>query len=55
MMLGILIHESMWYVTRLNYPVDPSISYIFDILTYLIHSFRMQLFFILSGFFTSLK
>jgi fucose 4-O-acetylase-like acetyltransferase len=35
-------------------PLDDSRSYLFDIIMHFIHSFRMPLFFVLAGFFTSL-
>jgi len=58
MMLGIVLHASQWYVTEppggLPVPLDTSRSYLFDILLHFIHSFRMPLFFVLAGFFTSL-
>lgn len=58
MMLGIVLHGSQWYVTEppggLPIPGDPSTSYVFDLLLHFIHSFRMPLFFVLAGFFTSL-
>jgi glucan biosynthesis protein C len=58
MMLGIVLHGSQWYVTEapggLPIPTDPSTHYIFDLLVHFIHSFRMPLFMVLAGFFTSL-
>ncbi|MFT7244505.1 MAG: glucan biosynthesis protein C [Candidatus Azotimanducaceae bacterium] len=58
MMLGIVLHASQWYVTEppggLPVPLDTSRSYLFDITLHFIHSFRMPLFFVLAGFFTSL-
>ena len=58
MMLGIVLHASQWYVTEppggLPMPLDDSRSYLFDIIMHFIHSFRMPLFFVLAGFFTSL-
>ena len=56
MMLGVVIHGSAWYMSEPLYgsSADPSTSYLFDIVVLFIHSFRMQLFFILAGFFTSL-
>jgi len=58
MMLGIVLHGSQWYLTEspggLPIPSDPSTHYIFDLLVHFIHSFRMPLFFVLAGFFTSL-
>jgi fucose 4-O-acetylase-like acetyltransferase len=35
-------------------PTDPSTHYIFDLLVHFIYSFRMPLFMVLAGFFTSL-
>lgn len=58
MMLGILLHSSIWYMSGPlqgnPMPSDQSTSYVFDILFYFIHSFRMPIFFIMAGFFTSL-
>lgn len=58
MMLGIVLHGSQWYITTppagIPMPTDPSTSYLFDIIMHFIHSFRMPLFFVLAGFFTSL-
>jgi peptidoglycan/LPS O-acetylase OafA/YrhL len=58
MMLGIVLHGSQWYLTEspggLPIPTDPSTHYVFDLLVHFIHSFRMPLFFVLAGFFTSL-
>lgn len=58
MMLGIVLHGSQWYVTEppggLPVPLDTSSSYVFDVILHFIHSFRMPLFFVLAGFFTSL-
>ena len=58
MMLGVVIHGSMLYlatpVQGISLPTDRSTSFFFDIITYFIHSFRMPLFFILAGFFSSL-
>jgi glucan biosynthesis protein C len=58
MMLGIVIHGAMYYLSgplgRVRYPTDPSTSYVFDLAAHFIHSFRMPLFFMLSGFFASL-
>jgi glucan biosynthesis protein C len=58
MMLGILLHGSQWYMVNppagLPMPLDPSRAYVFDVIMHFIHSFRMPLFFVLAGFFTSL-
>ena len=58
MMLGIVLHGSQWYLTEppggLPMPLDSSTSYLFDVLMHFIHSFRMPLFFVLAGIFTSL-
>ncbi len=58
MMLGIVLHGSQWYLVNppggIPLPLDPSRSYVFDVLVHFIHSFRMPLFFVLAGFFTSL-
>lgn len=58
MMLGIVIHGSMWYLSEpigpMRFSMDPSTSYVFDVMVQFIHSFRMPLFFILTGFFASL-
>jgi glucan biosynthesis protein C len=58
MMLGIVLHASQWYITEppggLPVPLDTSRSYLFDIISHFVHSFRMPLFFVLAGFFTSL-
>jgi peptidoglycan/LPS O-acetylase OafA/YrhL len=58
MMLGIVIHGSMWYMSEqleaIPLPTDASTSYVFVIAMLFVHSFRMPLFFILAGFFTSL-
>lgn len=58
MMLGIVLHGSQFYVSEpmggIPMPADPSNSYLFNIILYFIHSFRMPLFFVLAGFFTSL-
>jgi len=58
MMLGIVLHGSQWYMTSppggVPIPTDPATSPVFDVLMHFIHSFRMPLFFVLAGFFTSL-
>lgn len=56
MLLGIVLHSSMFYVVKppLPLPTDHNTSYLFDGLLLFIHSFRMQAFFVLAGFFASL-
>jgi peptidoglycan/LPS O-acetylase OafA/YrhL len=58
MMLGIVLHGSQWYLTEppggIPMPLDNNTSYLFDVIMHFIHSFRMPLFFVLAGFFTSL-
>lgn len=58
MMLGIILHGSQWYISQppggIPVPTDPSTAYVFDVIVHFIHSFRMPLFFVLAGFFTSL-
>ena len=56
MMLGIVLHASMFYITQppLPFPTDAHTSVLFDAIVLFIHSFRMPLFFVLAGFFTSL-
>ena len=58
MMLGIVLHGSQWYMVEppggMPVPLDESRFYLFDIIMHFIHSFRMPLFFVLAGFFTSL-
>lgn len=58
MMLGIILHGSQFYISEpigvIPLSTDGSTSYIFNIIIYFIHSFRMPLFFMLAGFFTSL-
>ncbi len=56
MMLGIALHAAMFYLVNPPTPVptDPNTSIVFDHLFYFIHSFRMQAFFFLAGFFTAL-
>lgn len=57
MMLGIVLHAAMFY-TVLEFDVlplkDRRTSPVFDVVMLLIHSFRMPLFFVLSGFFGAL-
>ena len=58
MMLGIVLHGSQWYISEppggLPVPKDPSTAYVFDVIVHFIRSFRMPLFIVLAGFFTSL-
>ena len=56
MMLGIVLHAAMFYVadSPIPIPTDHNTSYVFDFLLFLIHSFRMQAFFVLAGFFAAL-
>jgi len=58
MMLGVVLHGAQWYISEppggIPVPTDPSTAYIFDVIVHFIHSFRMPLFFVLAGFFTSL-
>lgn len=56
MMLGIVLHAAMFYLVAppMPVPVDHNTAYIFDVTFYFIHSFRMQAFFLLAGFFTGL-
>ncbi|MCB1614492.1 MAG: acyltransferase family protein, partial [Pseudomonadales bacterium] len=57
MLLGVVIHAAVNYVhAPLNTYLlkDPSSSRWFDVLVFLIHSFRMPLFFILAGFFAAM-
>ena len=56
MMLGIVLHASMFYLAKppLPLPTDAHTSIVFDAIVLFIHSFRMPLFFVLAGFFTSL-
>lgn len=54
MLLGIALHASMAYSTFGWAVTDPSESKIFDWLFFAVHGFRMQLFFLLSGFFTAM-
>ncbi len=54
MLLGIVLHIELAYITQ---PIkfwavnDPSTSRVFDISFFAIHTFRMQLFFLMAGFF----
>ena len=56
MMLGIVLHAAMFYLVQPPTPIptDPNTSYVFDAAFYFIHSFRMQAFFLIAGFFTAL-
>lgn len=56
MMLGIVLHAAMFYVADppIPIPTDRNTSYVFDVLLFFIHSFRMQAFFVLAGFFAAL-
>ncbi|MRG44346.1 acyltransferase family protein [Chitinophaga sp. SYP-B3965] len=54
MLLGVLLHTIIAYKVNVNpsWPSDNSLhSYFFDGTYYFIHSFRMQLFFVVAGFF----
>lgn len=56
MMLGIVLHASIFYIANppLPMPTDAHTSVVFDAIVLFVHSFRMPLFFVLAGFFTSL-
>ena len=58
MMLGIVLHGAMFYIVTPPptgpMPTDANNSVVFDWIFHLIHSFRMPLFFVLSGFFAAL-
>jgi glucans biosynthesis protein C len=57
MLLGIVIHSAMFYSVVLSEVVplkDRRTSPLFDLVLLLIHSFRMPLFFLVSGFFGAL-
>jgi glucan biosynthesis protein C len=59
MMLGIVIHAGCTYITRdisETWPVKDvhSTSLVFEVIVGFVHSFRMPLFFVVSGFFTSM-
>lgn len=55
MLLGIVLHASLAYVTFPFWAVyDDRHSAVFDLLVSVIHSFRMPVFFMLSGFFTAM-
>ena len=57
-MLGIALHGSQWYISEppggLPVSKDSSAAYVFDVSVHFIHSFRIPLFFVLAGFFSSL-
>ncbi len=58
MMLGIVLHSCMFYLAAppptMAVMADRNTSYVLDVLIAFIHSFRMPVFFLLSGFFTAL-
>lgn len=54
MLLGIALHASIAYTTFGWAVVDTSTSEIFNWLYYAVHGFRMQLFFLISGYFTAM-
>ena len=54
MLLGIALHASMAYTTFGWAVTDPSESEFFNWLFFAVHGFRMQLFFLISGFFTAM-
>ncbi len=56
MMLGVVLHTAMFYLVDppKGMLTDHNTAYVFDISFYFIHSFRMQAFFVLAGFFTAL-
>lgn len=55
MLLGIVLHAAMFYGASEAFPMrDPHTSRAFDVVVLCIHSFRMPLFFLLSGFFAAL-
>ena len=58
MMLGIVLHSAVLYLAAppvaAPIPTDPNNAYVFDLIFYFIHSFRMPTFFVLAGFFTAL-
>ena len=56
MMLVIVLHASIFYIANppLPFPTDPRSSMVFDAIVLFVYSFRMPLFFVLAGFFTSL-
>lgn len=54
MLLGVVIHSCVFYMTMPGGYHDPSTSPVMDYIVILISAFRMPAFFILSGFFTAL-
>ncbi|MEO1857758.1 MAG: acyltransferase family protein [Rubritalea sp.] len=54
MLLGIALHAGLAYATFGWAVTDPSQSEVFNWFFFLVHGFRMQLFFLLSGFFTAM-
>lgn len=54
MLLGLVIHSAVFYITMGQGYRDPSVSPIMDYIIIFISAFRMPAFFILSGFFTAL-
>ncbi|GAA5495309.1 glucans biosynthesis protein C [Rubritalea halochordaticola] len=54
MLLGIALHAGVAYTTARWLVNDSQQSELFDIFANLVHGFRMQLFFLLSGFFTAM-
>lgn len=54
MLLGIALHAALAYATFGWAVSDPSQSETFNWFFHLVHGFRMQLFFLLSGFFTAM-
>lgn len=55
MLLGIVIHSAMFYTESEVIPVrDRKTSPVFEVVVLFVHSFRMPLFFLLSGFFGAL-
>jgi hypothetical protein len=58
MMLGIVLHAATLYLAspppHAPFTTDPNNSYAMDLLFDFIHSFRMPVFFVLAGFFSSL-
>lgn len=54
MLLGIALHAAVAYTTARWLVNDSQQSELFDVFANLVHGFRMQLFFLLSGFFTAM-
>ena len=58
MLLGIVLHGANLYLAApppaFPFPTDRNNAYVFDLLFFFIHSFRMPTFFVLAGFFASL-